>query len=64
MGIASSGLMFYPNMLESGVYLNSAHGNTSYGVNRIDTFNLGYSKGIAPIVMSSMPQSMDRNPTL
>jgi hypothetical protein len=45
MGIASSGLMFYPNMLESGVYLNSAHGNTSYGVNRIDTFNLGYSKG-------------------
>lgn len=44
MGIASSGLMFYPNMLESGVYLNSAHGNTSYGVNRIDTFNLGYSK--------------------
>ena len=44
IGMIIVSLIIYPNMLESGVYLNSAHGNTSYGVNRIDTFNLGYSK--------------------
>ena len=44
IGMIILSLILYPDILESGVYLNSAHGNTSYGVNRIDTFNLGYSK--------------------
>ena len=35
----------YPDMLESGAYLNSAHGNKVYGVNRIATANFGYSRG-------------------
>lgn len=29
----------------AGDYLNSAHGNSSYGVERISTASLGYSKG-------------------
>jgi hypothetical protein len=70
MGVAISGLMFYPNMLESGVYLNSAHGNTSYGVNRIDTFNLGYSKANCAhcheqhaLINGSEPNPVNGNPS-
>ncbi|HMK49686.1 MAG TPA: hypothetical protein VK435_06520 [Thermodesulfovibrionales bacterium] len=36
---------FHPRILECGTYLNSAHGNSGYGVNRIAIFNTGYSRG-------------------
>jgi len=35
--------ILYPDSVSSGPYLNSAHGNTSYGVNRTATFDFGYS---------------------
>lgn len=38
-------LIMYPGPLESGTYLNSAHGNSGYGVGRTDTFDVGYSRG-------------------
>lgn len=37
--------ILYPDRANSGPYLNSAHGNTVYGVNRIATSNFGYSRG-------------------
>jgi hypothetical protein len=36
-------LMLYPDRASSGPYLNSAHGNTSYGVNRSSIASFGYS---------------------
>ncbi len=35
----------YPTKVGSGPYLNSAHGNTAYGVNRNATASIGYTKG-------------------
>jgi hypothetical protein len=37
--------IIYPNALKSGTYLDSAHGNTSYGVNRISLSLFSYSIG-------------------
>lgn len=37
--------MLYPNKASSGPYLDSAHGNTSYGINRSGLSTLGYSIG-------------------
>lgn len=37
--------LFYPNKVNSGPYLDSAHGNSSYGVNRLGLSTFGYSKG-------------------
>jgi len=37
--------IFYPNNASSGPYLNSAHGNSVYGVNRDATATIGYTKG-------------------
>ncbi|MEW6676000.1 MAG: hypothetical protein AB1348_08390, partial [Nitrospirota bacterium] len=39
--------ILYPDSVSSGPYLNSAHGNTTYGVDRIrtGTGGFGYSKG-------------------
>jgi len=39
------GWILYPGKANSGPYLDSAHGNTSYGVNRTDISAFGYSKG-------------------
>ena len=39
-------LLSYPaNIAIAGTYLNSAHGNTTYGVNRTSISSLGYSRG-------------------
>lgn len=38
-------LLLYPNRVNSGLYLDSAHGNTSYGVNRTSLSIFGYSIG-------------------
>ena len=38
-------LILYPDRADSGPYLNSAHGNSSYGVNRTSLSAFGYSKG-------------------
>jgi hypothetical protein len=40
-----SSLLICPDSAVSGPYLNSAHGNTSYGVNRSATATIGYTKG-------------------
>jgi hypothetical protein len=37
--------LFYPDKADSGPYLDSAHGNTSYGVDRTSLSPFGYSKG-------------------
>lgn len=37
--------LMYPDKAYSGPYLNSAHGNSSYGVNRSSISSFGYSKG-------------------
>jgi len=37
--------IFYPGMASSGPYLNSAHGNSDYGVNRPRTGGFGYTIG-------------------
>jgi hypothetical protein len=37
--------IFYPDTVSSGTYLDSAHGNTSYGVDRTTLSTFGYSKG-------------------
>lgn len=38
-------LMLYPDRATSGPYLNSTHGNSSYGVNRTSISTFGYSTG-------------------
>lgn len=38
-------LLLYPNTASSGPYLDSAHANTSYGVNRSGLSSFGYSIG-------------------
>ena len=45
IGLFILSLIIYPGLLESGTYLNSAHGNSGYGVGRTDIFNMGYSRG-------------------
>lgn len=37
--------LLYPDNADSGPYLDSAHGNTSYGVNRSSLSTFGYSTG-------------------
>jgi hypothetical protein len=37
--------ILYPDRANSGPYLDSAHGNTSYGVNRTSLSTFGYSRG-------------------
>ena len=37
--------ILFPNRASSGPYLDSAHGNTAYGVNRSGLLTFGYSKG-------------------
>ncbi len=37
--------ILYPDKADSGPYLDSAHGNTSYGVDRTSLSTFGYSKG-------------------
>lgn len=37
--------MLYPENANSGPYLNSAHGNSTYGVNRTSLSTFGYSQG-------------------
>lgn len=37
--------MLYPDRVSSGPYLDSAHGSSSYGVNRTSLSTFGYSKG-------------------
>lgn len=37
--------ILFPDKASSGPYLDSAHGNTTYGVNRSGLLTLGYSKG-------------------
>jgi predicted CXXCH cytochrome family protein len=38
-------LLFYPDTVSCGPYLDSAHGNTSYGINRTSLSTFGYSIG-------------------
>jgi len=37
--------ILYPDSVSSGPYLNSAHGDSNYGVNRSATATFGYAKG-------------------
>lgn len=37
--------LLYPEKANSGPYLDSAHGNSTYGVNRSSISTFGYSKG-------------------
>lgn len=44
-GVSVPCWILYPDIASSGPYLNSAHGNISYGVNRPRTAGFGYSVG-------------------
>jgi hypothetical protein len=44
-GVAIFWGILYPDKANSGPYLNSAHGNTTYGVDRTSLSSFGYSKG-------------------
>ncbi|MFZ3138930.1 MAG: hypothetical protein WA126_16235 [Thermodesulfovibrionales bacterium] len=45
LAICSFIWLLYPDKAISGPYLNSSHGNSTYGVNRTSLTSFGYSKG-------------------
>ncbi|MDH4231591.1 MAG: hypothetical protein OEW04_06120 [Nitrospirota bacterium] len=45
IGLTVFGVVLYPEKASSGPFLNSTHGNSSYGVNRASISAFGYPKG-------------------